>query len=107
MERIDNVDSENPIHVEKKKYEQRQLDGILAINELMAELRLNSIENELPREVNRSIEHAFEKVTNAILIGWWVTAKEECEEVIVGGYVTQELWDRIYNTINQYISENY
>ena len=95
------------IHNEFLMYEKRRNDGLIALNKLMSELRLLSKMNGSPREVNKSIENAFDKVTKNIMIGWWITAKEECELVPVGGYVTQELWNRIYNTINSYISENY
>ena len=73
----------------------------------MSELRLNSLENDFPRIVNKTIEDEFMKVTEAVERGWWITAKEECEIVVVGGYVSQELYDRIYLTITNYILENY
>lgn len=95
------------ILIEAQKYEKRQLDGRNEVNNLMSELRLNSIANSYPREVNKSIEDAFAKVTSNILIGWWVSAQEECLLVPVGGYVSQELHDRIRTTIENYIAENY
>lgn len=98
---------DNSRKTESLKYEQRQKDGLVAINNLMSELRLNSIQHNYPREVNKSIEIAFESVTKNILLGWWISAKEECELVQVQGYVTQGLKDRIYNTITTYISNNY
>lgn len=106
MKNID-FESDNPVDVEARKYEQRQQDGLKAVNSLMSELRLNSLANNYPREVNKAIEDAFAKVTSNILLGWWVSAKEECEIVPVGGYVTQALKDRIYTTITSYITNNY
>lgn len=97
----------DPIEVEAKKYYKRQEDGREAVNNLMAELRLNAKVNNYPRIVNKTIEDAFMKVTESVERGWWITAKEECELVVVGGYVTQELWDRIYTTINDYILTSY
>jgi hypothetical protein len=101
------LDNKNPISDEFIQYEKRQRDGLQSLNLMMAELRLNALQNNYPREVNRSIEEAFAEVINSIQLGWWVTAKEKCELVPVAGYVTQELWDRIYNTITNYIAANY
>jgi len=107
---------ENPLYkvdentVEYSRYVRRQSDGQSSLNSLMSELRNKGLENpdpELARTINRAIETAFKDVTQNILLGWWVTAKEKCELVPVGGYVTQELWDRIHNAITSYISENY
>jgi hypothetical protein len=101
------LENKNVISDEFILYENRQFDGMKSLNLLMAELRLNSVQNNYPREVNKSIETAFEGVINSIQLGWWVTAKEKCELVPVAGYVTQQLWDRIYLTITQYIAANY
>ena len=101
------LDNKNPISDEFIQYEKRQRDGLQSLNLMMAELRLNSIQNNYPREVNKSIEEAFSGVINAIQLGWWVTAKEKCELVVVEGYITQDLWDRIYGTITNYIAANY
>ena len=97
----------DPIKDEAERYVQRQLDGVNAVNSLMSELRLNSIVNNYPRVVNKTIEDSFKKVTHNILIGWWVSAKEECEVVQVNDFVTQALKDRIMNTIVAYIEVNY
>lgn len=100
----------NANSLEHSLYIKRQKDGQDAVSSLMSELRnaakLNPDQDQA-RAINRSIENAFEKVTQNVLLGWWVTAKEQCELVPIGGYVTQQLWDRIYNTITQYINHNY
>lgn len=98
---------DNSINIEVLNYEKRQRDGLNAVNNLMSELRLNAIKNNYPREINKSIELAFENVTRNILLGWWISAKEECELVQIQGYVTQGLKDRVYNSITTYISNNY
>lgn len=95
------------ISAEIQLYNRRREDGINAAVALISELRLNSINNNLPRAVLKDIETAFAKVDDNIRKGWWITAKEECEAVTVGGNVTQELWERIYNTITAYIAQNY
>lgn len=100
----------NQNSIEQSLYLKRINDGEKAVNALMSELRNSaklSPDPEAARTINRNIELAFEKVTQNVLWGWWVTAKEQCELVPIQGYVTQALWDRVYNTITEYISENY
>ncbi len=100
----------NENSIEHSLYIKRQRDGQEAVSALMSELRNTAKLNpnqEIARSINRGIEVAFEKVTLNVQQGWWVTAREQCELVPVEGYVTQALWDRIYSTITNYISENY
>lgn len=97
----------DPILAEKLKYDQRCADGQHAYLMLMAELRLNSIENELPREVNKDIEERLENVRQQVVSGQWISALEKLQAVQVGGYLTQELYDRIEATITNYIQANY
>ena len=92
---------------EKKRYDQRVLDGQNANLMLMAELRLNSIQNNLPREVNKYIEEKLELVRSQVVSGQWISAREKLDLVVVEGYLTQELYDRIKLKLDTYISENY
>lgn len=97
-----------PIFDEVKKYETRKLDGIKAVNQMMSELRVNSIQNGYPREINRTIEKAFDGVSyNLVTYGWWISALEECNLVEINGYVTQGLKDRIKLVLETYIAANY
>ena len=106
--RIKEIEYElSPIDLEAEKYQQRIDDGIQMSINLMSELRVNSKVNNLPRQVNDYIEQKLEKVKTNIDRGWWVTALEELEQVTVESYFTQELYDRLYNTITTYIAENY
>lgn len=105
--KIDNHSKVDSLNDEIAKYYQRQHDGKVAIIQLMAELRLNAIVNNYPRIVNATIENAFWDVAIAINNGWWITAMEKSDLVVVIGYVTQELKDRIQLKISTYISENY
>ncbi len=100
--------TKNPITSEVINYDKRKQDGIMAVAQLMSELKLNSEANGYPRAINKSIEEAFKDVTyNLVSLGWWISAKECCELVVVEGYVTQTLYDRIYSTICNYIIANY
>lgn len=92
---------------EKQKYDQRVLDGQNAYLMLMAELRLNSKHNNLPREVNKYIEEKLESVRIQVVSGQWISAREKLDLVVVEGYLTQELYDKIQLKIDTYILENY
>jgi len=97
----------DPIYEEKLKYDQRKKDGSDAFLMLMSELRIYSKENNLPREVNRYIEDKLEFVKSQVIEGQWISAREKLDLVIVEGYLTQELYDRIQLKIDTYILENY
>lgn len=85
----------------------RAIDGQKAFFELMAELRLNSIQNNYPREVNKFIERKLKNVRDEVILGQWLSAKEYLDEVTVESYLTQQLWDRINLKLTTYIDENY
>ena len=85
----------------------RQNDGVRAFFNLMAELRLFSLQNGLPRAVNKYIERKLKNVRDEVCLGQWISAREYLDEVIVEGYLTQELYDRVKNTLDTYITENY
>jgi hypothetical protein len=95
------------LHDEIEKYNKRQYDGKVAIIQMMSELRLNSIVNNLPRSVNKEIESRYWDVVVAINNGWWITAKERAEIVIVADVVTQSFYDNVLEKINSYIALNY
>ena len=95
------------LEIESEMYEKRIIDGVEMSKSLMAELRVNSKTNNLPRAVNKYIEDKLDKVKINIDRGWWVTALEELEATTVELYFTQELYDRIHLSISSYITENY
>ena len=97
----------DPILVEKLKYDQRVVDGQNAFLMLMSELVVFSRQNNLPREINRDIETRLEFVKSQVIDGQWISAREKLAEVVIGGYLTQELYDRIKNSIDDYILKNY
>ena len=96
-----------PIEEEKIKYDQRVLDGQDAYLMLMAELRITSKQYNLHRDVNKFIEEKLELVKSQVINGQWISAREKLDLVIVEGYLTQELYDRIKLELDTYISENY
>lgn len=92
---------------EKLRYDQRVKDGQEAYLMLMAELRLKSKQENLPREINKFIEEKLEFVKSQVINGQWISAREKLDLVVVEGYLTQELYDRIQLKLDTYISENY
>ena len=88
-------------------YLKRIEDGQLMSIYLMSELRLESVINGYNRDVNRYIEIKLDKVKINIDRGWWVTALETLENIVVESYFTQELYDKLHNTITNYILINY
>jgi len=102
------INTGNAIIDEALFYEnKRAIDGQRAFFELMAELRLNSVQNNLPREVNKFIERKLKNVRDEVILGQWVSAKEYLEEVTIESYLTIDLYNRIMNKLNTYITENY
>ena len=97
----------DPLTDEIQLYYKRQDDGKKAIIQIMSELRLNSQVLNLPRSVNKEIEKRYWDVAIAINNGWWITAKERAEMVVVADVVTQDLYDNILAKINGYIALNY
>lgn len=97
----------NAIELERARYDKRCIDGQSAYLMLMAELRLNSITNNLSREVNKEIEEKLESVRIQVVSGQWISAREKLAMVQVGGYLTQELYDRIKLALDNYIAQNY
>lgn len=105
---IDIEKMDNPVYAETVNYlYRRKIDGEQAFFELMAELRLNSIVNSLPREVNKYIERKLKNVRDEVLLGQWISAREYLDEVVVEGYLTIELWDRVKDKLDTYIAANY
>lgn len=104
---IINHDPIDLIADEADRYIERIQDGLMMSINLMAELRVSSVQLNLPREVNKYIEDKLNKVKINIDRGWWVTALEELESTIVEGYFTQELYDRLHVAISDYILINY
>jgi hypothetical protein len=70
------INTENVIINEALLYSnKRALDGQKAFFELMAELRLNSLQNNLAREVNKFIERKLKNVRDEAIVGQWISAK--------------------------------
>lgn len=104
---VNDTPENNAIKIESRIYIKRIADGRKMSRDLMSELRVNSKALNLPRAVNKEIETKLEKVKLNIDRGWWVTAKEELDLVVVDGFLTQDLFDKVNLTITNYIAANY
>lgn len=102
------INTEDTIENEALFYEnKRAYDGTKMFFLLMAELKLNSEANNLPRSVNKFIERKLINVRNEVCFGQFKSAKEYLEEITPESYFTQELYDRIFLKLTTYIAENY
>lgn len=97
----------NANSVEHSLYIKRKEDGIQAVNALMAELRNRSLALGIPDSVNRHIENRLVSVKQNVVDGWWKSALDEIIFIQPDEYLTQDLIDRVRNTISKYIDENY
>lgn len=97
----------NANSLEHSLYVKRKEDGIQSINSLMAELRNKSLSLGLPESVNRHIENMLKPVKEDVETGWWKSALDKIVLLQPDQYLTQELIDRVTNTISKYIDENY
>lgn len=91
---------------ETQKYIQRTNDGIISIAKFSAELRLAKLAGVITEDGHKAIDSALTPIRTEILAGQWISGKQLLEELgtsIIG----QQLYDRIYNEINNYILRNY
>lgn len=91
---------------ETRKYIERTNDGITAIAKFSAELRLAKLAGVITEDGHKAIDSALTPIRTEILAGQWISGKQLLEELgtsIIG----QQLYDRIYNEINNYILLNY
>lgn len=107
VEQTEVIESTDLVGDEKLKYDQRVIDGQNAYLSLMAELRLTGIANGYPRSVLRGIEDKLELVKSQVVDGQWVSAREKLEDVVVESPLSQELYDRIKDTLETYILTSY
>lgn len=106
-DQLDFISSVDEIELEKYRYDKRTKDGCDAYLTLIAELRIYALENNQDRSVNKEIERRLEMVKSQVCMGQWISAKEYLQEVEISGPLTQELWNRINNTLTNYITTNY
>ena len=91
---------------EFEKYQQRKEDGINAYLLLSAELRLAKIGGVISNEAHRAIETALEPIRAEVVLGQWIGAKEKLEEL--GDYIIgEQMYQKLYNIITNYISTHY
>lgn len=98
----------DPIYRERMLYmHKRMVDGQVAFFGLMSELKKNSEDNNLPRSINKFIERKLKNVRDEVFKGQWISAREYLDEVIVEGFLTIELYNRVKDTLDTYIANNY
>jgi hypothetical protein len=91
---------------ETQKYIQRTNDGILSIAKFSAELRLAKLAGLISEDSHKAIDALLTPIRTEILAGQWISGKQLLEE-LGANTIGQQLYDRIYNEINNYILLNY
>lgn len=91
---------------ETELYIKRSEDGKNAYAAISAEFRLAKLSDQISEETHAAIEKSLIPVRNEVLAGQWISAKNE---LIYLGIITigQDLYDRLYLQITNYIAENY
>ena len=98
--------SQSLIEKETKKYLQRSKDGLDAYARISAEFRLAKQSGQLSEETHTFIEKTLIPVRNEVLAGQWISSLNEL--VSIGPeLIGQELYNRLYNQISNYIDLNY
>lgn len=92
------------IAAETSMYYKRRQDGLNAYFQITSELRLLQIGGALTREQNRAIEDTLAPVRDEIVLGQWRTACEKLVEIGISGPVTQQMYDRFYGIIADYLA---
>ena len=95
-----------PLMNEYEKYKKRQRDGVDAYMMISAEFRLLKLSGELSEAEHNAIEEMLTPIRNEIVAGQW---KKGLELLVSLGneVIGVELYDRLYNQINDYILANY
>lgn len=91
---------------EKLKYIQRIKDGQEKYAELSAEFRLAKLSGQISEETHSVIEDILIPVRNEVLAGQWMSALTKLEG-IGSTLIGENLYNRLHNDIQTYISNSY
>lgn len=100
---------QNNIFEETQKYKQRILDGQETYAQISAKFRVLKLYGVISEESQRDIENLFKPVRNEVLAGQWVDARIQLESLhsIAISMGKEDLYNEIYNIINNYIQSSY
>lgn len=87
-------------------YIKRKTDGERMFLELASELRLAKVAGVINETVFNSIEDQLIPVRNEVIFGQWKTGLRKLE-ALNPAYIGQDLYNRIYGMISDYIIGNY
>lgn len=98
--------AELELEKETIKYLQRSKDGLEAYARISAEFRLAKQAGQISEETHAYIEKMLIPVRNEVLAGQWMSGLNEL--VAIGPeLIGQELYNRLYTQISNYIDLNY
>ena len=98
--------SEKKQNEELSRYQTRQSRGLQRYLNLCAEFRIAKESGSITPEFYETLEDTLEPVRTELVNGQFITAKRKLIE-IGSSIVTQELYDRFYNSIQIDINELY
>jgi len=91
----------------KKSYGKHETAGKEYFNQVRTDIYIQFTTGGLTESEIYDIEDKLETTINRVKRGDWMTAKHTLESVVVGGALSQELYDSIMNYITDYITNNY
>lgn len=94
------------INSEHEKYLKRRVDGLNMYLELCAETRVLKLNGVNTEEFHELLSAATEPVRNEIVLGQWEDGLRKLE-TIGSGVIGQAFYDRLHNSISEYITNNY
>lgn len=97
---------EDILRLEFEKYQARKIDGEKAFLSLAADLRIKKISGEIDEITFNSIEEILLPVRSEVVLGQWKTALNKLNEINPQS-IGVDLYNKIQNTLQNYILENY
>jgi len=105
---IDNTHNDilHQIDLETDRYLKRTRDGVEAYAKISAEFRMAKLNGDISEETHGYIEAILIPVRNEVLAGQWISARLILESIGALN-IGDELYDRLYGQITNYINDNY
>jgi hypothetical protein len=97
---------ERMVAEETQRYIQRTTDGVNAYAKISAEFRLAKLSGTIDDATHTYLENLLIPVRNEVLAGQWISAKQKL--IVIGvAQVGEILYNRLFDQITKYITENY
>jgi hypothetical protein len=97
---------ENSINREFELYETRKEQGIIRYLKIAAEFRVKKVNGEISEDLHKVLDKVLKPVRDEFVNGQFIGAKDALIEV-GNGIIGQDLYDRLYSSIESAIQEFY